>query len=174
MDLEQVIQIRRSVRKYSGENVSEEKINLILKAGLLAPSGKGIRPWEFILVRNREMLNLLAQCRKGQAAFLKNADAVIVVVADTHASDTWVEDCAVVMAQMHLMATSIGVGSCWVQGRLRDAAPGIPTGCYVAKLLGIPENYALEAILSLGVPGAEFLPRELGDALLKKVHREVF
>jgi hypothetical protein len=66
------------------------------------------------------------------------------------------------------------VGSCWIQGRLRQAADGRSTHEFVANLLKVPAPYQLEAILSLGMPGAEAPRRPFDEALLGKVHKETF
>ena len=121
MDLLNVMQKRRSVRTYTEEAVTEEKLTCILQAGLLSASGKAIRPWEFIVVRNKEALKIMSQCRVTGSKMLASADCAIVVLGDEEKSDVWVEDCSVAMANMHLMADSLGVGSCWIQGRLREA-----------------------------------------------------
>ena len=54
---------RRSIRRYTGERVPEESLKQILQAGLLTPSGHNAKPWEFVVVRDRETLNKLSQCR---------------------------------------------------------------------------------------------------------------
>ena len=78
------------------------------------------------------------------------------------------------MANMHLVASASGVGSCWVQGRMRTAADGRSTQNFVAELLGAPEPWQLEAILSLGMPEDPAEARPFDEALLEKVHRERF
>ena len=105
---------------------------------------------------------------------LEAADCAVVVLGDEEKSDVWVEDCSVAMANMHLMADSLGVGSCWIQGRLREAPGGRTTEAYLRELLEFPENYRLEAILSLGMPQNHPGAYELGDLLEGKVHRERF
>ena len=85
-----------------------------------------------------------------------------------------VEDCSIVMANMQLEAAASGVGSCWIQGRLRQAADGRSTHEFVANLLKVPAPYQLEAILSLGMPEAEAPRRPFDEALLGKVHWETF
>lgn len=122
-------------------------LDRILEAGLRSASGRSRRPWELIVVRDRAMLDDLAECREQGAAMLTGADAAIVVVADPTCADTWVEDCSIVMANMHLEAAASGVGSCWIQGRLRQAADGRSTHEFVANLLKVPAPYQLEAIL---------------------------
>lgn len=165
---------RRSVRRYSGEPVPQALLDRILEAGLRSASGRSRRPWELIVVRDRAMLDELAECREQGAGMLTGADAAIVVVADPTLADTWVEDCSIVMANMQLEAAASGVGSCWIQGRLRQAADGRSTHEFVANLLKVPAPYQLEAILSLGMPEAEAPRRPFDEALLEKVHKETF
>ena len=112
MKLLEIMQNRRSVRKYTGESIADEKMEEILQAGLLSASSRAFRPWEFIVVRDKEMLDKMASCRDGAANMLKGADAAIVVIADGEKSDVWIEDCSIVMSNMHLMADSLGIGSC--------------------------------------------------------------
>ena len=174
MDLLEIMQKRRSVRNYTGEKVTEENLLKILQAGLLSASGRAIRPWEFIVVRSRETLKAMAECRVAGSRMLDGADCAIVVLGDESKTDVWVEDCSIAMANMHLMADSLGVGSCWIQGRLREAPGGRTTEAYLRELLEFPENYRLEAILSLGMPQNHPGAYELGDLLEGKVHRERF
>ncbi len=174
MELIQWMQRRRSVRRYTDEPITEEKLDAVLQAGLLSASGRGIRPWELIVVRRKETLLALSDCRVGSAKMLAGADAAIVVIADAGKTDVWTEDCAIVMANMHLMADSLGIGSCWIQGRLREASDGRSTEEYVRDLLHIPGNYRLEAILSLGMPLEHPEPRQTEDLPMEKIHRETY
>lgn len=174
MELLEIMQNRRSVRKYTGEAVSEENLEKILQAGLLSASSRSRRPWELIVVRDKDMLKKMAQCRAGSAQMLAEADAAVAVVADTSVSDVWIEDCSIIMANMHLMADSLGVGSCWIQGRLRETPNGVATEDYLRGLLRFPENFALEAILSLGMPEERPARRELSELPLEKIHRGTF
>ena len=165
---------RRSVRKYSGEPVPPELLDRIVRAGLVSASGRRRRPWELVVVRDRATLEALAECRDAGAAMLAGADAAIAVLGNPDVSDTWVEDCSIVMANMHLEASASGVGSCWVQGRMRTAADGRSTQEFVAELLDVPKPRQLEAILSLGMPEGASEARPFDEALLAKVHNEQF
>lgn len=174
IDVAHALRTRRSVRAYNGEPIPDSALERVLEAGLLSASGRGLRPWELIVVRKRETLDALARCRAAGAQMLTGADAAIVVVANADAADTWIEDCSIVMANMHLAADALGLGSCWIQGRMREASDGRSTNDYVADALGIPAGYQLEAILSLGMIDEHPAPRELDEALQAKVHREAF
>lgn len=174
MELIEMMRSRRSVRRYTGEAVPEEKLERVLQAGLLSESGKAKRPWEFIVVRDKAALQALSGFRTVGSDMLRGADCAIVVVADTAETDVWVEDCSVAMANMHLMADSLGLGSCWIQGRLREAPDGRTSEEYVRTLLGFPEKYALEAVLSLGISADHPAPHTLEELPVEKIHREKF
>lgn len=174
MDLLEVMRKRRSVRTYTEEAVTEEKITCILQAGLMSASGKAIRPWEFIVVRNKETLKSMADCRVAGSKMLSSADCAIVVLGDGEKSDVWIEDCSVALANMHLMADCLGVGSCWVQGRLREAPGERTTEDYLRDLLKFPNHYRLEAVLSLGMPKDHPEAYELEKLPMEKVHQEIF
>ena len=172
MELLEIMQNRRSIRKYTGEEVTEEKLRTILQAGLLSASSRGRRPWEFIVVKEKTMLEKMSQCRVGSAKMLAGADTAVVVLGMEDETDVWVEDCSIVMSNMHLMADSLGVGSCWVQGRLRQTPDGQTTEEYLRELLGFPENYRLEAILSLGMPKTRKPATALDELDMDKIHFE--
>lgn len=165
---------RQSVRHYSGNPVPQELLDRIVRAGLLSASGRKRRPWELIVIRDHDTLVKLAECRDAGAAMLTEADAAIVVLGNPDIADTWIEDCSIVMANMHLEASASGVASCWIQGRMRTAGDGRSTQDFVANLLSIPEPWKLEAMLSLGMPKVPFEPRTFDDKLLSKVHQESF
>lgn len=174
MNLMELLQQRRSVRNYTGQTVPEEALNKVLQAGLLSPSGRGICPWEFIVVRNRETLDRIAHSRASGAAMLSGADCAIVVLGDESKTDVWVEDCSIAMYNMHLMADALGLGSCWIQGRRRADANGTATEEVLRDLLHFPESCRLEAILSLGMPQSHPAPHSLDALDNGKIHQEQF
>ena len=165
---------RKSVRAYLNKGVEKEKIDLMLRAGMAAPTGRDIRPWEFVVVQEKEMLEKLSHCRVGAAKMLENAGCAILVFANPEKTDVWVEDCSIVMSNMHLMADSLGLGSCWIQGRLREAENGESTEVYCRKLLNVPEEYVLEAILSVGILKEHPNAHTLEELEKEKVHYETY
>lgn len=174
MDMLDAILARRSVRQYTAEPIPEDRLNAILYAGLAAASSKNRRPWEFIVVRDRAMLDKLGECRPGASNLLGKCTAAIVVCADTEAVDVWVEDCGSAMTQMHLMADALGVGSCWLQIRLRKAADGRDSADVVRSLLGVPAKYGVMCMLTLGMPAEHPAPRKADELPLEKIHHEHF
>lgn len=174
MELMKLLQHRHSVRSYTGEPVPEEALNQVLEAGLISASSRSLCPWEFIVVRDRGTLEQMSRCRAGGAGMLAGADCAVVVVADEARCDVWIEDCSIAMSNMHLMADAMGLGSCWIQGRLRKAPDGRDTEESLRDLLHFPQGYRLEAILSLGMPAAHAAPRSLDTLDRSKIHREQF
>lgn len=174
MELLEIMKNRRSIRTYTGEPVPEEALQTILKAGLLSASGRAVRPWEFIVVEDRETLKKMAGSREAGAKMLEGAACAVVVLGDEEKTDVWTEDCSIAMANMHLMADSLGIGSCWIQGRLRQASDGRTTENYLRELLGYPEHLKLEAVLSLGMPKDRPKAHTEDELLPEKIHRERF
>ncbi len=172
MDLLKLMQTRRSIRNYTGKEVPEEKITKILQAGLLSPSGKARRPWQFIVVKDKEMLKKMVGSRVGGSAPMAVADCAIVVLGDENETDVWIEDCAIAMTQMWLMAESEGVGACWIQARLRPSEDGRTADEYLRDLLGYPENCHALATLVLGDAESHPASYELESLLTDKIHRE--
>jgi Nitroreductase len=174
MELLNMLLNRRSVRQYTGEKIPKEELEKILQAGLLSPSGRNRKPWEFVVVQEKETLMKLSHCRIGAAKMLENAGCAIVVFADSEKTDVWTEDCSIAMSNMHLMADSLGLGSCWIQGRLRDAEGGRTTEEACREILSVPDQYVLEAILSVGILKEHLPAHTLDEIEMDKVHYEKY
>lgn len=165
---------RRSVRVYTDEPIADDDLKKILAAGLMAPTGKSKYPWEFIVVKDRAMLEKLSLCRVGVARMLAKAACAIVVIGDPEKTDTLVEDCTIATAYMHLEASTLGLGSCYIQGRDRKAEDGQTTEDYVRSLLGFPASYKMQAVLSLGHIGKAMRSHAEEKIMWDKVHEETF
>ncbi len=146
---------RRSVRRFEERPLEEDTIDLLIESVLRSPSSRSLNPWEFVVVRDREMLTRLSRAKPHGAAFLKDAPLAFVVCADPARCDVWVEDCSIAALLLHLAATDLGLGSCWVQIRLREHGDGRMAQEYVAELLGLPQGRTVEAIIAIGYPADE-------------------
>jgi nitroreductase len=149
----ELLRKRRSIRKYPDQPVEPGQLQLLVEALLRAPSSRNIDPWEFVVVDDRRLLEQLATAKQHGSEFLRGAPLGIVVCADTTKSDVWVEDCSISAILVQLTAQSLGLGSCWIQIRNRFRAGGESSEEYIRKLLGLPENLAVECIISIGWPG---------------------
>ena len=165
---------RRSIRKYKDKAVEQEKLDIILKSALLSPSSRGIRPWEFIVVTDKEMLEKLSQCKAHSAQFLKDAPLGIVVIADSTASDVWIEDVSIASTIIQLTAQSLGLGSCWIQVRNRKTADNRSSEDYIKELLNIPEKYSVDNIIAIGYPAEEKKPYDEDSLLYDKMYMEKY
>lgn len=171
----EVLLKRRSIRKFAEQPVSEDALQQVLQAALLAPSSRGRNPWAFIVVEDKDTLQQLGKCRHPQQAFLPQTPVAVVVLGDRATSDVWVEDCSIAMILMQLEAEKLGLGSCWVQIRKRMAqGEQESSNDFVKTLLGIPEQYEVLAILALGVPAEEKAGHHLEQLAYEKIHREKF
>ncbi|UWD48296.1 nitroreductase family protein [Clostridioides difficile] len=166
---------RRSIRKYKNVEVEKEKLDKILKAALLAPSSKGLRTWEFIVVNDKETLLNLSQCRtKGGGFFLKNAPLAIVVIGDKEKNDAWIEDASIAASYIQLQSHELGLGSCWIQVRNRMHDDSIDADKYIRDELNIPDKYSVECIISIGYPDEEKKSYCDDDLDYEKVHFNKF
>ncbi len=103
----ELLKSRRSIRKYKNQDVEQEKLDLILKAGLLAPSSRSIKPWEFIVVKDKETLHKLSMSKQSGSALLADAPVAIVVIANTELTDMWIEDSSIAAILMQIEAHKI-------------------------------------------------------------------
>lgn len=133
---------RRSIRKYSDRPISKEDLDLILKAGVYAPTGRNTRDTLFLVVTNKELISRMS---KMNAAVMDSendpfygAPAVIVVFADRTRTTT-VEDGSCAMANLMNAAFSLGIDSCWVH-RAREVFES-EEGRAIARSFGIPDEY---------------------------------
>ena len=171
MELMDILLARRSIRKYTGEDIPEETLRQILQAGLLAPTSRSLKPWEFYVVRDRETLRQLSKAKNAGGGMLAQCSAAIAVFGDSEKADTWVEDCSIAMSFMMLMAEEKGVGSCWVQIHFRTDASGKAAEANVREILAVPARFRIVSILSLGIPAEEAKAHSPADADWGKVHR---
>ena len=141
---------RQSCREFSAEPLAAETVQAIVEAGLLAPSSRNGRPWQFFLIDDASMLATLSHCKPSGAKPLESCPLAVAVCADPMQSAAWIEDCSIAAALMQLQAHDLGVASCWVQIRDRACTDDISAEEYVAKYLGIPDHLRVECIIALG------------------------
>jgi nitroreductase len=163
---------RRSIRRYKDQSVEEEKIERLIEAALRAPSSRDLNPWEFVVVTDREKIVRLAQAKPHGASFLKRAPLAIVVCADPQASDVWVEDASIAAIYLHLAAVELGLGSCWIQIRLRQHDTQLSSEAYVAEVLDLRPGLSVSAIVAIGYPAEEKSPHPRERLPFAKVRRQ--
>lgn len=150
MDFKDLIKQRRSIRTFTSEPVTPEEERALLRAALMAPSSKGKHSYFFKVVRDREQLAALSQCRDAGTQLLADAAMAIVVMADPSITDIWVEDCASATSYILLQAEDLGLGACWVQVHSRGKEDGRSAQEIVKEVLSIPADYQVLSVVAVG------------------------
>ena len=135
MDVLEAIFTRKSIRKYTGESITEEQLKIILRAGFAAPSAHNRQPWHFVVIRDRQTLEKIASSHP-YAKMLPQAGCGIVVCGDSNKEEGSVflaEDCSAAIQNMLLAAHGIGLGAVWC-----GLYPATERAEEVSGLLGLP------------------------------------
>ena len=143
-----IINIRRSIRKYDPSvPVTRAQIDSLLEAAMLAPSARNTRPWEFIAVTKREILDEIAEIHP-YAGMCKTATAAIVVIALPQTElvvGYYPQDCGAAAQNILLRAVELGLGACWCGVYPRQER--IPL---FRKLFDIPEPKIPFCVIAIG------------------------
>lgn len=159
---------RHSVRDYIDKAIPEEIFTELLEAGMCAPSAGNERPWHFIVITERHLLEGIAGLH-AHAQMLKQAPAAIIVCADMNRDKFsgigyWVQDCAAATENILLAAHEKGLGSCWLGVYPKeDRIEGL------RRLLNIPEHIVPFSGIALGYPASAKSPGSRYDQ--SRVHR---
>ena len=154
MDTIQNILSRVSVREYSDREISDTDLRTVLEAGMSGPSCVNARDWSFIVVRDPEILNKMADANGRPATPLRSAKLGILVCGDLDrafrgAPDYWVIDGSIAAQNMILAANALGIGSVWL-----GTWPHMDRVKKQADLFGLPETQVPHSIIAFGYPAA--------------------
>ena len=148
---------RRSCKKFKTEQIKKEELDLILQAGMNAPTGKGMQSPIILVLQDKEKIEKLREINKKilgrDVDPFYNAPTVLVVMADKNMF-TYVEDGSLVLGNMMNAAFSLGVGSCWIH-RAKEEFES-PEGKALLKEWNIPENYEGVGHCILGYADMEY------------------
>lgn len=170
----ELLKKRRSIRKYQKQPIARPEVEQLIKAALLSPSSRNLKPCEFVLVSDPEMLQKLSLSKTNGSKFLQDAALGIVVLADSNKSDVWIEDASIASLILHLTAESLQLGSCWIQIRNRFHNDNQTAEQYIRTLLGIPDSYNVETIIAIGYPAERKSPTNESALNFSKVHDGMF
>lgn len=158
---------RKSVRQYTERPVDDEKIELLLRAGMAAPTARDLRPWEFIVIKKRATLDSLAGALP-YGKMLAEAPMAIVVCGDTVRSEKlWVEDCAIAAQNILLAAESLGLGAVFTA-----VYPYSDRLKVVNKYTELPGHIVPLTIIPVGYPKGIQSPKDKFNK--KKIHYETY
>ncbi len=163
---------RRSIRKYTSQKVSDEKIKQILTAAMVAPSAQSLHPLDYVVVRDKQKLEKLSTCGSFQN-FIKRASVVIVVVADPGKSERfWLLDAVLAAAHIYLEATNQGLGTCWAHVLKGKNEKGEERELLVKKELDIPEGKRILCLFPIGYPDEKIPDHNESEYNENRVHPE--
>lgn len=157
---------RRSIRKYTDKQVSQEMIDTIMRCAIMAPSALNKQPWEMRVVQNTDILNEINQrfinysqgkslqgsaARYNEPGFsIFHGSPTLIVIAGDKNSNMAKMDIGIAMQNILLSAHSLGLGTCPL-GTLAGFL-NRPENEDILKLLNIPDDYETSICISLGYP----------------------
>ena len=171
MDTLEAIFTRKSTRKFLDKPVEDEKIQIILRACMSGPSCRNLRDWAFIVVKDKNTLNAMADANNGPAEPLRGAAFGILILGDyekahTKEKEYWVIDGSIAAQNMTLAAHALGLGSVWL-----GTWPQMDRVNRQKELFDIPDRYIPHSIIAFGYP-VDSIFEERDQLEPDKVHYE--
>lgn len=163
MDALTAILERRSIRRYTGANVSREQLLTLVRAGMAAPTSRDTRHFVFIVVDDKTLIQKLSEGLP-YAKMLVTANHAIIVASDMavahggSSTDYWVQDCSAAAENILVAAKALGIGTCWTAAHPRPERVAL-----VKELLDMPENVTPLCVIAVGIPTGEDKPRDKYD-----------
>lgn len=152
---------RRSIRKFTSEEVSKETIELLLRAAMSAPSACNQQIWRFLVVTDRQKLEKISTFHNG-VKLIKDAPAAIVICGEPTKATLdyyWLDDCGAATENVLLAAHSLGLGAVWT-GINRENKEMLD---FYRETLGIKGEYIPFSMIAFGYPAEAHTPRENYD-----------
>ncbi len=154
------IMTRTSIRSYTSRKVASDTVEMLLRAGMAAPTARNAQPWHFVVISDRAKLDELAGTNR-HGKMLKEAPLAIAVCGDMSKAldgkgqEYWIQDCSAATENILLAAHALGLGAVW-------------TGCYpmedrvtaVTKVLNLPENIVPLCVIVIGYPNESPQPKD--------------
>jgi len=162
MSLIEIIKGRRSIRAYSVKPVEQDKLESVLEAARLAPSARNRQKWQFIIVTDPAVKDMMYEACHNQQS-VKQAPVCIAVIDEEPGTMSCGQpvdtvDASIAFSFLILKAHEEGLGTCWLGHFDKDK---------VRAALGIPENMSIVAVTPLGYPA------EQPDAKPRKALEEI-
>lgn len=143
---------RKSIRKYKDIKISDEIVEELLRAGMAAPSAGNEQPWEFIVLRNKDIMKKITEIHP-YSKMLLNADVAIVVCGDEVKQvfeGYWVQDCSAATENILIKAEDKGLGAVWL-----GVYPLEDRVNKLKEILNLPESVIPLSIIPVGYPNED-------------------
>ena len=145
------IMTRTSIRQFKAQPVEQDKVDILLKAAMAAPTALNLQPWHFIVINNKETIALLSGKRPTNAplmiAVCGDTDKTMLPDGSTKLPDFWVEDVSAATENLLLAAHALGLGAVWT-----GVYPAMDRTAEVANVLNCPQNIVPLAVVRVGYP----------------------
>ena len=165
METLKAIFTRRSIRKYSGTSITDEQLEVLLRAAMHAPSAKNKQPWHFIVIKDKKTLKAISEAHP-YGKMLTEAGAAIVICGDRTIEELdgyLIQNCSAATQNMLLAAHDMGLGAVWLGLQPREDRVAV-----IKSLLKFPDHILPVSMIALGIPGEV---REDQDRfLLERIH----
>jgi nitroreductase len=155
-----VLETRRSIRKFKGESVAEGLLWQVIELCRWAPSSRNSQGVIYTMIREREALNFLAGIRGSSSAPIAAGPMAVAVSADPEITGRPEEDACIAAYHLTLAARLHGLGTCWIGGLNRDE---------VKERLGLPVEHYLATVTPMGYPAERpsVRPRKPAEAYVR-------
>ena len=171
--LKDIIFERRTVRKFKEDKVDRELLDELLKYSLMGPSYGNSRPVEFIVVEDKDTLNALSGIETFGTKYIAECPTVVIVMADTDLSETWVEECSIAASYLQLLAQEAGLNTAWVNLKDGETKDDVPMQEFTRNLFNLPKSYATLCMIPIGY-GNEKVRKRVDFDASPKIHSEKF
>lgn len=145
------IMTRTSIRQFKAQPVEQDKVDILLKAAMAAPTALNLQPWHFIVINDKETIALLSGKRPTNAplmiAVCGDTDKTMLPDGSTKLPDFWVEDVSAATENLLLAAHALGLGAVWT-----GVYPAMDRTAEVANVLNCPQNIVPLAVVRVGYP----------------------
>jgi len=165
----EIFRKRRSVREYLPKEVEQEKLDEVLKAAMFSPTAHNRRSWEFVVVKDKGIIEKLSKATKW-SDFAKGAPAVVILCADESLDPRWIEDLSIAAGYIYLEAVNQGLGTCWIA--VRDPQGSGNEENYVREIISVPEKIRILCMMPLGYPVEKKEEHMDSEFELNKIHQE--
>lgn len=162
---------RRSVRSFKEEQIKDDELDLILKAGTNAPSGMNKQSWQFTVIQNKSKIEVLAKVIRDALGrdngYNFYAPPTLILLSNEKDNTNGLADCSCALENIFLMAHSLKIGSCWIN-QLKTICDDEPVRAILTSF-DIPENHIVWGMAAIGYPSVTPKPRAIKDGIIKFV-----
>lgn len=160
---------RRSIRSFKEEQIKDEDLEMILKAGTYAPSGMNRQSWKFTAIQNKEKIQALAKVIREtlgrDESYNMYNPVTIILLSNDRDNSNGLADCSCALQNIFLMANSLGIGSCWIN-QLKTICDE-PKVRNLLNEFEIPDNHIVWGIAALGYAASPPKEHTIREGIIK-------